>query len=218
MASRLLIEPYWNVNFGSGNHHWIEHNLLIEPYWNVNYSTHRLYCETSIILLIEPYWNVNYAITVMGTFLVWTFNRTILECKLFLCRLLCSLLEPGLLIEPYWNVNTEIERLVMDERLFDLLIEPYWNVNAPTTFVLIVLIAPFNRTILECKLVNKSVADNSRELLIEPYWNVNNKYLSLHFVSIYLLIEPYWNVNVQYRRMESGVYRLLIEPYWCHKR
>ena len=121
---RLLIEPLWNWNLRRtivpdgkekpfnrtivelklGSYRQYESNycrLLIEPLWNWNTIYMSSYWSRGR-LLIEPLWNWNGITDILMTILSMTFNRTIVELKLFWGACCC---------QPYTTFNRTIVEL-----------------------------------------------------------------------------------------------------------
>ena len=123
-----------------------------------------------VFLLIAPYWNWNIIIQERYSSPNLSFNRTILELKPQNCDL-CSF-HICLLIAPYWNWNMNDWGFSMS--VIRLLIAPYWNWNLKEIQDTKIKM-PFNRTILELKLLLYDNVVNISVLLIAPYWNWNLK-------------------------------------------
>ena len=119
----LLIVPYWNWNSAASVWRWwrVPFNrtilelkqfslsniqdkakLLIVPYWNWN-AVYWISDKRLHNLLIVPYWNWNFEKVVQKNVTLDTFNRTILELKLWPNN--SKLPHQVLLIVPYWNWN-----------------------------------------------------------------------------------------------------------------
>ena len=119
----------------------------------------------------------------------------------------------SLLISPYWNVNHNAT--ISSSQCRQLLISPYWNVNRSNKPGCMVIVPPFNLSILECKLARlERDCFKCFMLLISPYWNVNHDSRANRQEATKLLISPYWNVNDREGcTVWQGMY-LLISPYW----
>ena len=98
--------------------------VLILPYWNVNFCFAWPYSSRCVVLIL-PYWNVNKELESQCILFDNGFNLTLLECKY--SEINAGNSAKSVLILPYWNVNILKPRVNGISNI--VLILPYWNVN-----------------------------------------------------------------------------------------
>mgnify|MGYP003520439868 CR=1 FL=1 len=147
--------------------------LLIVPYWNWNIFAFNSFCNlftfNRTILELKLFFFADFIL------LRWTFNRTILELKRYYKNAWGW--QVTLLIVPYWNWNNTKYHNSATSLSFNRTILELKHSFAVIFFSQTL---SFNRTILELK---HSRVDSrriyNRRLLIVPYWNWND--LSVYF-------------------------------------
>ena len=122
-----------------------------------------------MIVLIVPLWNWSWWIMICFQVLL-RFNRTFMELKLFLPKLIIKNIQ--VLIVPLWNWNVSFSNIICNIRF--VLIVPLWNWNWCCLF-------------WTCY---------NRYVLIVPLWNWNYlRHLEYHLKQRQVLIVPLWNWN-----------------------